>query len=759
MCTTWVNRVRELRVNLERRVRRVGRRRGARFGDRDCVVRRSTCAGTVSDASMRLARRKGLLPSTWLMLAGLLVTSTMLMLVARKGPEPSGHGGKGGGQGVNGGDAQKLAYEDKGGATLHTKSAGAEGVEEWRWQRYKNEVMQQERQQSNAALKKSHAYSAGDTFAQGETEIGWKADRTAGDDHLEGFSNMENHNRDELTKQHDTKQQGWSREQEGFGSRFQLQEGLAFNHSEIQTTEHDDPDFNVNWKGSNLSTDSDHDPRQLEKHESAYHGTQKYNESDSRQAEHTEGAQHEKPDAPPPPTASEIIRLQFSNFLHDDEWHSEVTKIHDEANKDRMFDTLDPFADRMDELESIPHRVSFTNQLKKIVNPTPHTRVCFVTVTSANLMGVRQELLPWIQYHTEIGVEKFYLFYDGSDTKALEVLDSIDVVKVIPIRVPLVDETLKHQLERWSKWHRQWGHRPGNYELMVKQTFAITLAIQLAREENMDWIMHIDPDELFVAESESSYSIADVLGRQHPYVSSVRFMNNEATPEYEMIKNRFDEVSLFRVHKNFLTSSANLQRAKARLGDNRSYLNLYVNGKSAARVDAPGLRQVGPHMFRGDASQRWVTPDNMRGEWRDIISNTSVVLHYAYCQESDIVAKAERSCPPEYRMAAVAGDRNKTKDCFVLDFDQDAYHVAATGDPEAVRKFFLSRMVMQQGAALRCAVNDQKGFCLLEDIEEYKSTLLRYGLLKRYHFPHHVLRSQERSIRAMMSPSASSGRV
>lgn len=36
-----------------------------------------------------------------------------------------------------------------------------------------------------------------------------------------------------------------------------------------------------------------------------------------------------------------------------------------------------------------------------------------------------------------------------------------------------------------------------------------------------------------------------------------------------------------------------------------AFLTLYANGKSAVRVDAPGVRHLGPHFFVGDASPRW----------------------------------------------------------------------------------------------------------------------------------------------------------
>ena len=52
-------------------------------------------------------------------------------------------------------------------------------------------------------------------------------------------------------------------------------------------------------------------------------------------------------------------------------------------------------------------------------------------------------------------------------------------------------------------------------------------------------------------------------------------------------------------------------------------------------------------------TRRWQTSDNPRGEWRDRVSDDSVVLHYAYALPGDVAAKARRSCPgDEYLLAA-----------------------------------------------------------------------------------------------------------
>ena len=62
----------------------------------------------------------------------------------------------------------------------------------------------------------------------------------------------------------------------------------------------------------------------------------------------------------------------------------------------------------------------------------------------------------------------------------------------------------------------------------------------------------------------------------------------------------------------------------------RAWLNLYTNGKSAARVAAPGVRHLGPHLFTGDPSPRYVTAANPLGAFVSVIAPTSHVLHYAF---------------------------------------------------------------------------------------------------------------------------------
>jgi hypothetical protein len=50
-----------------------------------------------------------------------------------------------------------------------------------------------------------------------------------------------------------------------------------------------------------------------------------------------------------------------------------------------------------------------TNNLALQVQARESLRVCITATTSADAMGVRRELLPWMQYHTELGAAHFYV--------------------------------------------------------------------------------------------------------------------------------------------------------------------------------------------------------------------------------------------------------------------------------------------------------------------------------------------------------------
>lgn len=65
----------------------------------------------------------------------------------------------------------------------------------------------------------------------------------------------------------------------------------------------------------------------------------------------------------------------------------------------------------------------------------------------------------------------------------------------------------------------------------------------------MDWILHVDTDELMYPAGSPGFSLQEVLGAVPSHVDSLVFPNHEALPEREDVLNPFLEVTLFK--KNF----------------------------------------------------------------------------------------------------------------------------------------------------------------------------------------------------------------
>ncbi|KAL6776982.1 hypothetical protein ACKKBF_B19730 [Auxenochlorella protothecoides x Auxenochlorella symbiontica] len=406
--------------------------------------------------------------------------------------------------------------------------------------------------------------------------------------------------------------------------------------------------------------------------------------------------------------------------------------------------------DALNDTSSVPARIAFLNALAEEAAPRAATRVAVVTTSGVDLRGVRREVLPWLQYHTEMGVSRFYIVYNGHDAAAVQALETIRHVRLIHVHEPWAKGVDSALVELYSGLSRQWKGRPGNYALMVTQGFGEHEGLRRAKEDGMQWLLHLDPDEL-VQPGDASGSLAEVLGRVPPHVASLRFMNFEGQSEAGDVVNRYEQVTLFRVHKHFITPEAHWYRSRFKLGASTSFLLLYANGKAAVRVDAPGVRHLGPHFWTGDPSPRWQSADNPGGEFTNLVSDDSVILHYPYSYVSDVVDKAHRSCPDSYLAAARAGDRAKVRECFVIEADQDAYMAAAAG-PTAVTDFFYSRFVLSEGVSVRCTDPETKlkGWCELKDVERLKHLLQKIGLFRRISGPSILLRQHERAIQALM---------
>ncbi|KAJ6850873.1 glycosyltransferase-like [Iris pallida] len=297
-------------------------------------------------------------------------------------------------------------------------------------------------------------------------------------------------------------------------------------------------------------------------------------------------------------------------------------------------------------------------------------KICITSSTSAGL----EQILPWLYYHKVIGVTTFFLFVEGKAAKpnVSAVLESIPGVKVIYRTRDLEDKQAKSRI--WNEtWLAGFFYKPCNYELFVKQSLNMEMAIVMARDAGMDWIIHLDTDELLHPAGALEYSLRRLLSDVPNNVDMVIFPNYESSIERDDVKDPFSEVSMFKKNYDHLPKDTYFGMYKEATRGNPNYFLTYGNGKSAARIQ-DHLRPNGAH--------RW---HNYMKSPNEIKLEEAAVLHFTYTKFSDLTSRRDRcGCKPT---------KDDVKRCFMLDFDRDAFIIASTATEEEMLRWFRERVV------------------------------------------------------------------
>ena len=137
----------------------------------------------------------------------------------------------------------------------------------------------------------------------------------------------------------------------------------------------------------------------------------------------------------------------------------------------------------------------------------------------------------YVNYHLNTGIDHLFLFFDDPTDPAINALARYTQVTCVRC-----DE------QYWSTS----GFTVLPSDLNQKQIINANVGLRLAREMGIDWITHIDSDELLYAEE----GIATALSRIAPNVEAISFQVLEAVPEQLEYECMFAEVRLFkRTHR------------------------------------------------------------------------------------------------------------------------------------------------------------------------------------------------------------------
>lgn len=221
-------------------------------------------------------------------------------------------------------------------------------------------------------------------------------------------------------------------------------------------------------------------------------------------------------------------------------------------------------------------------------------------ITIVTTVKYPHQFLSWILYHSKIGIQRVYVFIDDEkDTQTLQLCQQYPSF-VIPIVNTSQLKTLYLNIFAGSQYLETF-----NKEVMSRQILNAEYAISLAKEEGLQWLIHIDADELiYVRNNQPLGNILQSSKNEGKYY--LKFINYEVAPNTENYQNCFVEGTHFKTNGFRYIAYAN-GKAGIYIGEN---ISIGVNGV---------------HTFRTN--------------WKHETSGEIVVLHYPSCNFEEFLKK------------------------------------------------------------------------------------------------------------------------
>lgn len=237
------------------------------------------------------------------------------------------------------------------------------------------------------------------------------------------------------------------------------------------------------------------------------------------------------------------------------------------------------------------------------------------TAIVTTLRNAEATLSYFVAYHLAIGFDHLFLFFDDPNDSLFEQFNHWPDVTAIRN-----DSLLKKLWLRTKSATSNYAF--AQREVMARQIMNAEVAAMLAFDMDIDWLLHIDADELFYPSGSSVKDHFNALSDQN--INVVRYLNHEAIPETPQISNFFTEVSLFKRNRGVFDAHQNdVFRNQIKLP--MPYFHFYDNGKSAALVTRQ-TRPMGVHEFEPGGS---------------VIHsiNAPCILHFPCCGYTHFLAK------------------------------------------------------------------------------------------------------------------------
>lgn len=153
-------------------------------------------------------------------------------------------------------------------------------------------------------------------------------------------------------------------------------------------------------------------------------------------------------------------------------------------------------------------------------------RTCIVSTIKAT----KREMLEFVSYHLNIGIDHIFLFFDNPKDKNF----SLFLVNKQVTSIACTDE----------HWQKLGFPKPDYIE--TRQKANANYAINLAQKKHIKWIMHIDIDELVYPEK----PLKELLEYTPNDISYIWMRPYEAVPNNIEHSSAFQEINLFKVYSD-----------------------------------------------------------------------------------------------------------------------------------------------------------------------------------------------------------------
>jgi hypothetical protein len=234
---------------------------------------------------------------------------------------------------------------------------------------------------------------------------------------------------------------------------------------------------------------------------------------------------------------------------------------------------------------------------------------------------------------------------------------------------------------------------------MARQILNAEVAIKFAVKDQIDWLLHIDVDELFYVSKGDIKEHFEKISAQN--CTTVTYLNCEAVPEALFIDDYFKEVTLFKRHPKMLSVEQIAYYKKLPIFNyGKDYFWFYGNGKSASRVTS-NTQADGVHFFKCAEGSHYISFD-------------PIILHYPICGFDHFWAK--------YETLGNFADQWFNKIDILSQMHLQSRDVVSTRDKEYAMEYYANKLL---------------------EFKKHKPDLFKQQIVERITFPAKLLNDSE----------------